>query len=166
MFGNNALVVEDEPAIAEFMASWLRSAIWNVNTAGTVKTAKEIIAKDAQNLDLIIIDLNLPDGTGFEVIHEARRHEGWIDIVIVTGYGSLVDTEEALRLSVLDFMRKPITEEEFRGMLNRIQSKRKLRLGVFAKNLIRIDKLYTEILNRVDHIDDRLSHLEGNLRAT
>jgi two-component system, OmpR family, KDP operon response regulator KdpE len=72
------LVVDDEPAILRFLRPALAANDYEVTTAGTVADATKRIASEA--LDVVVLDLGLPDGDGKDVIRTVRQ---WSDVPIV-----------------------------------------------------------------------------------
>ncbi|MGF1546989.1 MAG: sigma-54-dependent transcriptional regulator [Thiotrichales bacterium] len=68
--------------------------------------------------DLVITDLLMPNLSGIELLREIRAHDPELPVIIVTGYSSVDNAVEALRLGASDFLRKPYDPEE---LLRRIQ---------------------------------------------
>jgi two-component system catabolic regulation response regulator CreB len=116
------LVVEDEPAIAESLAYALRRDGFTVTVASTVGAA--VAALDAA--DLVLLDLMLPDGSGFEIIGRARRAERVPALIVLSSRDSEADRVAALETGADDYVTKPFSPREIvarvRAVLRRAQS--------------------------------------------
>jgi two-component system KDP operon response regulator KdpE len=98
------LIVDDETAIVKFLRPALGANDYEVLTAGTIAEATKRIA--AENPDIVILDLGLPDGDGKSVIRTVRE---WSDVPIVVLSAREREAEkiEALDLGADDFVNKP-----------------------------------------------------------
>ncbi|MBK8258726.1 MAG: response regulator transcription factor [Polyangiaceae bacterium] len=102
------LVVEDEPAIAESIAYSLRRDGYAVQIAGTVAAA----LRELSAVDLVILDLMLPDGSGFEVLGVARRTEAAPPVIVLSSRDSEADRVAALETGADDYVTKPFSPRE------------------------------------------------------
>ena len=116
------LVVEDEPAIAESLSYALRRDGFTVLVASTVSAALEQLA----GADLVLLDLMLPDGSGFEIIGRARRAERVPAIIVLSSRDGEADRVAALETGADDYVTKPFSPREVvarvRAVLRRAQS--------------------------------------------
>ncbi|WP_437736688.1 winged helix-turn-helix domain-containing protein [Sorangium sp. So ce1335] len=102
------LVVEDEPAIAESIAYFLRRDGFVATVATTLATAEREIDK----ADLIILDLMLPDGSGFDLIGQVRRSAARAAIIVLSSRDSEADRVAALETGADDYVTKPFSPRE------------------------------------------------------
>jgi DNA-binding response OmpR family regulator len=102
------LVVEDEPAIAESVAYALRRD--GFDTSITVSLAEAEAA--AQNVDLIVLDLMLPDGSGFELIGRLRATGRGTPIIVLSSRDGEADRVAALETGADDYVTKPFSPRE------------------------------------------------------
>jgi DNA-binding response OmpR family regulator len=103
------LFVEDEPSIADPFAKALRRAGFDPVTA---RTGREALAlANRLDLDLVLLDLNLPDTDGRDVARELRRR-GDTPIVMLTARGTEMDRITGLELGADDYVVKPFSAEE------------------------------------------------------
>lgn len=102
------LVVEDEPAIAESIAYSLRRDGYAAQIVGTVAAAERELA----GADLVILDLMLPDGSGFEVLGAARRTAGAPPVIVLSSRDSEADRVAALETGADDYVTKPFSPRE------------------------------------------------------
>jgi two-component system response regulator RegX3 len=103
------LLVEDEPAIAEPLAESLGRDGFGVELADTVAGAIE--AASRLRPDLILLDLMLPDGSGYDVCREVRR-ESNVPIIMLTARGEEADRVIGLELGADDYVVKPFSARE------------------------------------------------------
>lgn len=100
------LIVEDDNDLREGLAFAFRSEKYEVLPADTVKKAKECLQQtDVQG---IILDCNLPDGSGFELCKELRE-KSEIPIIMLTARDTELDEIKALELGADDYMSKPFS---------------------------------------------------------
>ena len=104
------LVVEDEPNIRELLATSLRFAGFEVHVAGDGATALRQAAE--HQLDLVVLDVMLPDMDGFTVTRKLRDTGRLLPIVFVTARDSLDDKIKGLTVGGDDYVTKPFSLEE------------------------------------------------------
>ena len=116
------LVVEDEPAIAESVAYALKRDGFAVTQAGTLAEA-EARHGDA---DLVILDLMLPDGSGFDFIGAIRADRRGKPVIVLSSRDGEVDRVTALETGADDYVIKPFSPREVvarvRAVLRRVSS--------------------------------------------
>jgi len=101
------LVVDDAPQITELLAQhFLPQLGYETLVAYDGKTALEIVRR--QRPDLMLLDLQLPDITGLDVLRQLASEDLSISTIFVTAYGSERVAVEALRLGVQDYLTKPV----------------------------------------------------------
>jgi DNA-binding response OmpR family regulator len=103
------LLVEDEPAIAEPLAETLTREGFHLEVAGTAADALQKAA--GVRPDLILLDLMLPDGSGFDVCREVRR-DSQVPIIMLTARGDETDRIIGLELGADDYVVKPFSARE------------------------------------------------------
>jgi DNA-binding response OmpR family regulator len=102
------LLVEDETSIREPLAEVLRSEGFETLVAGSVAEALEQARRDP---DLVLLDVMLPDGSGFEVCRELRR-DSQVPIIMLTARGEEADRVVGLELGADDYVVKPFSPRE------------------------------------------------------
>lgn len=115
------LVVEDEPAIAESIAYALDRDGFSTCLASTYQLALANLLE----ADLVILDMMLPDGSGFELIQYARREGNPIPIIVLSSRDAESDRVAALEAGADDYVSKPFSPREIvarvRAVLRRLQ---------------------------------------------
>ena len=113
----HALVVDDEPDSAETTAMLISSEGFTVATAGSLRDARRQIA--LQEPDIVLLDLKLPDGNGMELLQDLKTLPN-TEVVLVTGHASLETSIQALRLGAADYLVKPMSLTQLKGILSRV----------------------------------------------
>ena len=100
------LIVDDEPINIEILAHNLQTQYW-VHAVNCGRAALEFVQE--RPVDLILLDVKMPDLCGFEVLRQLKKlpHRCDIPVMFVTGQDSTDDELKALRLGAVDYIRKP-----------------------------------------------------------
>ena len=116
------LLVEDETSITEPLAKALSNEGFETQVAGTVAEALEL-ARNAP--DLVLLDVMLPDGSGFDVCRELRQSSR-VPIIMLTARGEEADRVVGLELGADDYVVKPFSAREvvarIRAVLRRVNA--------------------------------------------
>lgn len=99
------LVVDDEIAFSNTLAQRLKMRNLKVGTAYDGEQALSKLKEEKP--DVIVLDLNMPDMHGMDVLQEIKKAYPDIQVIILTGHGTDKDEEEAKRLGGFDFLKKP-----------------------------------------------------------
>jgi len=112
------LVIEDEPRLAASLAKGLREAAHAVDVAGSIGEARTKLAGDPY--DAILLDIGLPDGSGFRLAQELRAEGLETPILIITARDSVEDRVRGLDLGADDYLVKPFALEELLARLRAV----------------------------------------------
>jgi two-component system, OmpR family, response regulator RegX3 len=134
------LLVEDERSITEPLAAALEREGFDARVAGTVAEALEQ-ARQVQP-DLVLLDVMLPDGSGFDVCRELRR-TSQVPIIMLTARGEETDRVIGLELGADDYVVKPFSAREvtarIRAVLRRAESAPEPETGPIEIGDVRLD---------------------------
>lgn len=86
----------------------LGDAGFTVECAGSVSAGKELLR--VGSFDLVVVDKNLPDGTGFDIADYIRDYNLDCESIMITAYGSLASAIEAMQRGISDYVQKPFAE--------------------------------------------------------
>lgn len=100
------LVVDDEPLIRWSIAETLGAAGHHVVEAPDAASARRVLAV-TPNLDLVLLDLRLPDSSDLALLADIRRNAPGTPVIMMTAFGTPDITAEALRLGALKVLNKP-----------------------------------------------------------
>ncbi len=104
-----ALVVDDDPASTTLAAEALAREGITAVVAATADAARAVLAQ--RTVDLIVLDLGLPDDNGLTLLSEVRETAA-TPVIIVSGFGDLEDRVVGLRLGADDYLVKPFSPSE------------------------------------------------------
>ncbi|PLW96048.1 MAG: hypothetical protein C0593_12540 [Marinilabiliales bacterium] len=113
--GKSILIVEDEPNNRELLEIMLSETKANVISTAYGLEAFSIVKE--KNVDLIFMDIRLPDSNGLEITAEIRKTHPNLPIIAQTAFADIENKEKALYSGCNDFMAKPIMEDELYRML-------------------------------------------------
>lgn len=122
------LVVDDDPTIRWALAEALRSWGYTPLEAGTVADANNLFA--SENPSTVLLDIDLPDGSGLDVLTEIKQNSPDAIAIMITGNVNVGNTISALRGGAYDFISKPINLEELRVTIRNGLEARQLRREV------------------------------------
>jgi DNA-binding response OmpR family regulator len=149
------LIVEDEERIASFLAKGLRAAGYAVDRAATGTEAVEL--GRSPQVDLIVLDLGLPDVDGSSVLVELRRAGVRTPVIILSGRGDIDDRVAGLDLGADDYLPKPFAFDE---LLARVRARLR-RLGDDPGTTVRAGEVELDLLTRRAVVGDRTVELTG-----
>jgi DNA-binding response OmpR family regulator len=104
------LVLDDEPGIAEEVADYLQAAGLPCDISSDTATAQAMLAT-APEIAVLIADIRMPGGDGLALACQARAgrgEEAALEIMMLTGHGSLEEVVAPIAVPVFDFLRKPV----------------------------------------------------------
>jgi DNA-binding NtrC family response regulator len=119
------LVIDDEEGIRDGLCTLFQAEGVAIETSSTVEDAVDRIAQ--RTFDVIFLDLNIPGANGLEVLPTLRRATPAADVVVLTGYGTLTNTVEAMRRGAFDVIEKPFTQDRILSVVRRCFEMRQLR---------------------------------------
>lgn len=153
----NILIVEDDTDLREGLSFSFSSDGHNVEEAETKKEGLRKIAKGC--FDIILLDCNLPDGTGFELCKEVRSYSN-IPIIMLTARDTELDEIKALELGVNDYLSKPFSLGVLKARMKRILQE-KTETSKIVTGSLSIDQSTCKVYKRGEEVG--LSKLEYRL---
>jgi CheY-like chemotaxis protein/glycine cleavage system H lipoate-binding protein len=119
------LVVDDEPSVCKAVASALVTEGYRVDTALSAEAALE--KAGGSQFDVVVTDLMMPGLSGMDLLKIAAERMPDTKVIMITGYPSVKSAVEAMRLGAFDFIPKPFTPKELRGLVSRALASRRYR---------------------------------------
>ena len=116
MTEKTALIVDDEPDIRELLEITLGRMGLVTVAAPDVTTAKAKLVE--QQFDLCLTDMNLPDGSGLELVELIGESHPHLPVAVITAFGSMETAISALKYGAFDFLQKPIDIAQLRGLID------------------------------------------------
>lgn len=113
------LLVDDEKNARNNIGSYLESEGYEVLLAANLEKAREHI--NAQEADIVLLDVRLPDGYGPDLLSETKQLPHRPPIIMITAYGDIDMAVEAMKNGAHDFIQKPIKFERLEQSIKRAQ---------------------------------------------
>jgi two-component system sensor histidine kinase/response regulator len=158
------LVIDDEPGIRQGCQRALEPQGFEVDISATIQEGMRKIAKNP--VDLVLIDVMMPDGRGIDLIEPIRKIDADIVPIIITGYATVELAVQAIKQGAYDFISKPFTAEMLLITVNQGMEKRRLslearrlqeveeektRLALEKEELQRLEKYKSDFMTTVAH---------------
>jgi len=137
------LVVEDDPAIASFLAKGLKEAGFAVDHAASGGAALEMAS--STTYDLAVVDLMLPGLDGLGLIEELRRRRIRVPVIILSARRSVDDRVRGLQAGGDDYLTKPFAFEE---LLARVQALIRRATGAAEPTRLAVGDLALDLVSR------------------
>ncbi len=118
MSAGHILVVDDEHSLREFLTILLEQEGYEVSTADSV--ASGIARLQDRSYDVVMCDLKLPDGSGLEVLADARRRQVAAPFIIITAHTTPQHALEALRAGAAEYLSKPFNVDDLKLILTKL----------------------------------------------
>jgi DNA-binding NtrC family response regulator len=111
------LVVDDDQDSCDLVEKILKKDGYRVVTLTDGRKVDEELRKN--DIHLAIIDLKMPEVSGLDVVQTIKHHDSDCAVILMTGYATLDSAVSALRGGVVDYLRKPVREDELLGAVRR-----------------------------------------------
>ena len=166
----SALIVDDDKSSREALSEWARAQGFEVRTAGSLSEARKGLAEGF--VDVAILDLQLPDGSGIELVHELEQPPH-VEVLIITGFGTVDSAVEAIKGGAIDYMTKPVDLQRLRKTLAHIRKAADLReeVGELRDELRRLGRFGSMIggsaaMQRVYDLISRVAPTDASVLVT
>ncbi|MBL7699446.1 MAG: sigma-54-dependent Fis family transcriptional regulator [Chitinophagaceae bacterium] len=101
---NTVLIIDDEEGLRRMLSRIIALEGYNITEAGTLKEARKKLAKE--HVDIVLCDVRLPDGNGVEFTAELRRQNTSVEVILLTAYGDVADSVQAMKNGAFDYIVK------------------------------------------------------------
>lgn len=117
----SVLVVDDETGPRDALKVILRP-FFTIYTADNARSALHVLKE--QHIDLITLDQKLPDRQGLDLLQDIKQDYADIEVIIITGYGSLTSAMEGIRHGAAGYLLKPFNVTELITLINQTLEKK------------------------------------------
>jgi CheY-like chemotaxis protein/glycine cleavage system H lipoate-binding protein len=132
------LAVDDEKIILDSLRKMLVLGGYSIDTVESGSEALGLIRK--RDYDFVFTDLKMPGMDGVEVTKAVKHLRPDIDVVVVTGYGTIETAVETVQYGAMDYVEKPFTEDELLAFVKTALIKRQARLEKQVRHKVRLVK--------------------------
>lgn len=132
------LAVDDEKIILDSLRKMLVLGGYSIDTVESGSEALGLVSK--RDYDFVFTDLKMPGMDGVEVTKAVRHLRPDIDVIVITGYGTIETAVETLQHGAMDYVEKPFTEDELLAFVKTALIKRQARLEKQLRHKVRLVK--------------------------
>ncbi len=157
--GPELLIVDDEAGIVEMLSIVFANEGYRIVTA---RSCTEGLARlEARLPDLVLTDVKMPDGSGFEILKRSRELAPAVPVVMITAYTTTKTAIEALKAGAYDYISKPFDVEEMKHVVARALERKRLsdqnvalkeRLERGAHGVVGVSRKMRALLDLVERI--------------
>jgi len=127
------LIVDDEERLRNLLSRIIMLEGFAVTEVGNLKAAHKAIEKEEP--DVILCDVKLPDGDGVDFIKEVKAKHSLIEIILLTAYGNISDSVQAMKNGAFDYITKGNDNDKIIPLLNKAMEKAELQ-----KKILRLEE--------------------------
>lgn len=129
------LLVDDEKDFLDVLGERMELRGMDVSTAASATEALKITEK--KSFDAIILDLKMPEMDGLEVLQNIKEKNPELQVILLTGHGSIEKGVEAMRLGAMDFVEKPADLENLTEKIKKAQARKMILVERKAEDEVR-----------------------------
>jgi len=112
------LIIEDDQTLAKNLKQVLIKDGFAVDTSNT--RGDGLAQTEINEYDCVVLDINLPDGSGFDLLYDLRKAENKTPVIIVTARGQVEDRIKGLNLGADDYVPKPVDSNELTARIRAV----------------------------------------------
>ncbi len=120
------MIVEDDRMVAAINSQYAERTA-GIQVVAVFHNGKDALAfLESAEVDLLLLDLYMPDLSGLEVLEAIRKHKRRIDVIMITAANDTSSLGRALRLGITDYLVKPFQYERFAQAMDKVVMRRKI----------------------------------------
>src|SRR3954463_13620033 len=148
----NLLIVDDERAVRE--AAREAALVLGYRAAASDSLDQAMRLLESQSIDVVLLDMKLPGASGLEVLRQIKSRRPDIEVIVITGHGTVESAVQAMKAGAYDFMTKPFSLEELKLLLERVASHLKLKTeNRILREKIKSKQGFGSIIGRAPEMD-------------
>lgn len=119
------LFVDDDKDILMMVEQYLKMQGYDITTVNSGLKALDLV-KD-QDVDIIFTDYKMPEFNGLELLAAVKQYKPEIEVIVVTGYGSMESAIQAMKFGSYDYLQKPFKLDHLKLIIDRITEEKKVK---------------------------------------
>lgn len=145
------LIIDDEPAVCKGCRLALSDQNHHVEICMTGREGMDQVREG--DYDVILLDMKLPDLDGMEILRAIHQSKQGRMVIVMTGYSTVQNAVEAMKLGAFDYLCKPFTDEELTLVVQRaIEKKRLVEENLFLRKQLSSRGSFPDIIGESPHI--------------
>jgi DNA-binding NtrC family response regulator len=129
------LLVDDEKDFLEVLGE--RMTIRGMDVSTTASAAEALKITENQSFDAIVLDLMMPEMDGLQLLQSIKAKNPELQVILLTGHGSIEKGVEAMRLGAMDFIEKPADLEALTEKIKKAQARKMILVERKAEEEVR-----------------------------
>ena len=126
------LLMDSEKNSCDEMQEFIQREGFIVLTAHSAAEGQLVLQR--MPIDILILDIRLPDANGLEVLKESKSRYPKLEVIVISGHGDMDSVIQAMHLGALDFLRKPLRLMDLRSAIERSQKIQINDIAIFLPN--------------------------------
>jgi two-component system, NtrC family, response regulator AtoC len=118
------LVADDEPITRQLCIEVLEDLGYVAQAVESCSLA--LSALEEGQIDVVVSDVQMPDGNGIDLLRTIKERHPGVDVLVMTGYGTIAEAVEAVKLGAYDYITKPFKVDDFRRLVERLIERQRL----------------------------------------
>jgi DNA-binding NtrC family response regulator len=148
----NLLIVDDERAVRE--AAREAALVLGYRAAASDSADQAMRLLESQSIDVVLLDMKMPGAGGIEILRQIKNRRPDIEVIVITGHGTVESAVQAMKAGAYDFMTKPFSLEELKLLLERVASHLKLKTeNRILREKIKSKQGFGSIIGRAPEMD-------------
>ena len=148
----NLLIVDDERSVRDACREIATALGYHASSADSAEQALRFI--ESQSIDVIFLDLKLPGTGGLEAMRQIKARRPEIEIIVVTGHGTVESAVQAMKAGAYDYLTKPFSMSELKLLLVRVSAHLKLKTeNRVLREKIKSKQGFGSIIGRAPEMD-------------
>jgi DNA-binding NtrC family response regulator len=148
----NLLIVDDERAVREAAREAALVLGYRAGASDSAEQALRLL--ESQSIDVVLLDLKLPGAGGLDTLRQIKSRRPDLEVIVVTGHGTVESAVQAMKAGAYDFMTKPFSLEELKMLLERVASHLKLKTeNRILREKIKSKQGFGSIIGRAPEMD-------------
>jgi DNA-binding NtrC family response regulator len=148
----NLLIVDDERSVRDACREIATALGYHTSAAESAEQALRLT--DSQTVDVVFLDLKLPGTGGLEAMRQIKARRPEIEVIVVTGHGTVESAVQAMKSGAYDYVTKPFSMEELKLLLGRVSTHLKLKTeNRVLREKIKSKQGFGSIIGRAPEMD-------------
>ena len=143
------LIVEDDKGLNQGLSKALKTDDRQIISCQDLKTAREQLL--CGSVSLVLLDVNLPDGNGLDLLREIKEHTPNVPVILLTANDTDMDVVDGLEKGADDYITKPFSLAVLRA---RVNTQLRKRITASKKNFTNIDHFSFDFENMIFYVGD------------
>src|SRR5438874_1292166 len=148
----NLLIVDDERAVRE--AAREAALVLGYRAAASDSLDQAMRLLESQSIDVVLLDMKLPGAGGLEILRQIKNRRPDIEVIVITGHGTVESAVQAMKAGAYDFVTKPFSLDELKLLLERVAVHLKLKTeNRILREKIKSKQGFGSIIGRAPEMD-------------